>query len=64
MERVVILHEILNTLYQEKHSGFLYKVDFKKTYNKVDLVFIHRMLKVKGFHEEVCNACFEGRLLG
>ena len=48
VEEVVILHEVFNSLHQKKQSGILFKVDFEKTYDKVDWVFIYRMLKAKG----------------
>ena len=48
LEGVVILHEILNSIHQKK-SGILFKIDFEKAYDKVDWVFIHRML-IPPFH--------------
>ncbi len=55
MEGVLILHEILNSLHQKKQSGVLFKVDFEKAYDKVDWVFIYRMLKAKEFPDQWCD---------
>lgn len=55
MEVLVILHEILNTIHNDKQSGILFKVDLKKAYDKVDWVFIYRMLKAKDFPDKWCD---------
>lgn len=55
MEGIVILHEVLNTVHQKKKSEILFKVDFEKAYDKVNWVFIYRMLKAKGFPDLWCD---------
>lgn len=55
MEGVVILHEVLNSIHQKKQSGILFKVDFEKAYDKVNWVFIYKMLKAKGFPDQWCD---------
>lgn len=55
MEGVLILHEVLNSVHQKKESGILFKVDFEKAYDKVNWVFIYRMLKDKGFPDIWCD---------
>jgi hypothetical protein len=36
MEGIVILHETLHELHRRKHNGIIFKVDFKKAYDKVN----------------------------
>lgn len=55
LEGVVILHEILNSLHHKKQSGILFKVDLEKAYDKVNWVFVHRMLVSKGFPDQWCD---------
>lgn len=55
LEGVVILHETLNTIHHEKLDGILFKVDFEKAYDKVNWVFIYRMLQAKEFPVLWCD---------
>jgi hypothetical protein len=55
MEGVLILHETLNSLHIKKWSGIMFKVDFKKAYDKIKWPFVYHMLKLKGFSDTWCD---------
>jgi hypothetical protein len=40
MEGVVILHETMHEMHRKKQSGVIFKIDFKKVYNKVKWSFL------------------------
>lgn len=49
MEGVVTLHGILHELHRKKKPEILFKVDFKKAYDKVKWHFLYKTLHMKGF---------------
>jgi hypothetical protein len=55
MEGAVILHETLHGLHKRKHNGIILKIDFEKTYDKVNWNFLHQPLRMKGFHLVWCD---------
>jgi hypothetical protein len=40
MEGVVILHETIHELHRKKSNGVIFKIDFKKAYDKVKWPFV------------------------
>jgi len=48
LEGVVILHETIHELHYKK-SGIIFKIDFKKAYDKVRWPFLLQTLRLKGF---------------
>jgi hypothetical protein len=40
LEGVVVLHEIIHELHRKKMGGVLFKIDFKKAYDKVKWTFL------------------------
>jgi hypothetical protein len=54
LEGVVILHEAIHELHRKKMDGVLFKIDFKKAYDKVKWPFLQHVLRMKGFHPTWC----------
>ena len=55
LEGVVILHETIHELNRKKMSGVVLKLDFEKTYDKVNWVFVQQALRMKGFSPMWCK---------
>lgn len=51
LEGVVVLHETLHEIHTKKLDGVIFKVDFKKAYDKVKWPFLQQALHMKGFNE-------------
>jgi hypothetical protein len=49
LESVVSAHEIIHDAVQKKESGFIFKLDYEKAYDKVDRSFLMKMLAQRGF---------------
>jgi hypothetical protein len=49
MEGVVMLHETIHEIHRKKMSGVILKLDFEKTYDKVNWEFLQQTLRIKGF---------------
>jgi hypothetical protein len=49
LERVLVLHEVVHELKVRKQCGILLKIDFEKTYDKVNLDFLKEVLVQKEF---------------
>jgi hypothetical protein len=49
LEGVVILYEVLHELKRSKRQGVLFKINFKKAYDKVKWDFIQEVMERKGF---------------
>jgi hypothetical protein len=49
LESVVSAHEIIHDAVQKKESGFIFKLDYEKAYDKVDRSFLMKMLDQRGF---------------
>ncbi|WVZ61942.1 hypothetical protein U9M48_011747, partial [Paspalum notatum var. saurae] len=49
MEGAVILYENLHELHKKKRNGVIFKIDFKKAYDKVKWDFLQQILRMKGF---------------
>jgi hypothetical protein len=47
----VIAHEIVHNLHKTKKPGVIIKLDYKKTYDRVNLNFLFEILKSRGFGE-------------
>jgi hypothetical protein len=55
MDGVVSLNEILHEVKRKKQNGVVFKVDFEKSYDKVNCHFLHYMLDKKGFGNTWCD---------
>jgi hypothetical protein len=47
--RMVATHEILHSVHQGKKKGFILKLDYEKTYDKVNWQFLLEILEKRGF---------------
>jgi hypothetical protein len=55
LEGVVIVHKTIHELHRKKLDGVLLKIDFEKTYDKVNLSFLQQALCMKGFDPKWCR---------
>jgi hypothetical protein len=55
MEGVVILHETINELHRKRSNGVIFKIIFKKAYDKVKWSFVRQVLEMKGFSDKWCQ---------
>jgi hypothetical protein len=55
LEGVVVLHEAIHEIKRKKLDGVLFKIDFKKAYDKVKWPFLQQVLKMKGFDPKWCD---------
>jgi hypothetical protein len=49
LEGVVVLHETIHELQRKKMDGVLFKIDFKKAYDKVNWNILQQVMRMKGF---------------
>ena len=49
MESVVAAHEIIHEVAHSDKSGFIFKLDYEKAYDRVDRTFLLKMLASRGF---------------
>jgi hypothetical protein len=49
LESVVTAHEVLHSVHQSKQQGLVLKLDYEKTYDKVNWVFLLDVLEKRGF---------------
>jgi hypothetical protein len=49
MEGVVVLHETIHELHKRKKDGVILKLDFEKSYDKINWPFLQQVLPMKGF---------------
>jgi hypothetical protein len=55
MDGVLLIHELINYTYAKKQYGVVVKLDFEKTYNKVNWDFILECHKIRGFNDLWCS---------
>jgi hypothetical protein len=49
LESIVSAHEIIHDAVQRKELGLVFKIDYKKAYDRVDRSRLLKMLKQRGF---------------
>lgn len=47
LEGVIFLHGTIHELHRQKKDGVLFKIDFKKSYDKVKWFFLRQVLRMK-----------------
>ena len=52
LDCVVILHETVYEMHRKKLNGVIFKIDFKKAYDKVNWEFLQQTLRMNGLSEE------------
>lgn len=55
LESVVTAHEILHDMHHNKQQGYVIKLDYEKTYDKVNWQFLLDILEKRGFGEKWLN---------
>jgi hypothetical protein len=55
MDGVLLIHELINYTYAKKQYGVVVKLDFEKTYNKVNWDFLLECHKIRGFNDLCCS---------
>ena len=55
LDGVVVLHEMVHELRRKKLNGVIFKIDFKKAYDKVKWPFLLQTLRMKGFSDTWCR---------
>jgi hypothetical protein len=55
MEGVIVLHETIHEIHRKKQDGLILKIDFEKTYNKINWSFVQQTLRMKGFKPKWCQ---------
>jgi hypothetical protein len=48
-ESVVCAHEIIHDVAHSEQSGFIFKLDYEKAYDRVNREFLFEMLRKRGF---------------
>jgi hypothetical protein len=61
LESVVSSHEIIHNAFHNGQSGFIFKSDYEKAYDRVDRAFLLRIMKMRGFSPRWMSI-FEGLL--
>lgn len=49
LDSVVVAHEIVHSIHNEKTQGIILKLDYEKTYDRVNLDFLIEILESRGF---------------
>jgi hypothetical protein len=49
LESVVTAHEIIHEVHRKKDQGLVFKIDYEKAYDKVNLEFLFEVLELRGF---------------
>jgi hypothetical protein len=49
LESVVTAHEIIHEIHTKKEQGLVFKIEYKKAYDKVNLYFLYEVLGPRGF---------------
>lgn len=66
LEGVVVLHEVLHELKSKGERGIIFKIDFEKTYDRVQWPFLVEVMRKKNFGEKfigwIINAVEGGRV--
>jgi hypothetical protein len=52
LESVVITHEIVHSIHKSKEPGVIIKLDYEKTYDRVNLDFLMEILRLRGFSDK------------
>jgi hypothetical protein len=49
LESVVCAHEVIHNAVHNGQSGFIFKLDYEKAYDRVDRAFLLRVMRMRGF---------------
>jgi hypothetical protein len=46
---VVTAHEVVHEVHRKKMEEFVFKIDYEKAYDRVNLDFLYEILELRGF---------------
>jgi hypothetical protein len=52
LESVVTAHEVIHEIHSKKEQGLVFKIDYEKAYDKVNLDFLYEVLSARGFSDK------------
>jgi hypothetical protein len=55
LESVVTAHEIIHEVHRKKYCGFVFKIDYEKAYDKVNLDFLYEVLELRGLVQSLSD---------
>jgi hypothetical protein len=55
LESVVSAHEIVHEVHRRKDKGLVFKIDYEKAYDRVNLDFLYEVLQLRGFGEKIIS---------
>jgi hypothetical protein len=55
LESVVSTHEIIHEVYRRKEKGLVFKIDYEKAYDRVNLDFLYEILQLRGFGDKIIS---------
>ena len=53
LESVVSAHEIIHEVHHKKKKGLIFKIDYEKAYDRVNLDFLYEVLELRGFGPKI-----------
>jgi hypothetical protein len=53
LESVVTAHEIIHEVHSKKNQGLVFKIDYEKAYDRVNLDFLYEILVSRGFGPKI-----------
>jgi hypothetical protein len=54
-ESVVSPHEIIHEVYRRKEKGLVFKIDYEKAYDSVNLDFLYEIMQLRGFGDKIIS---------
>jgi hypothetical protein len=55
LERVIPPHEIIHEVHRRKEKGLVFKIDYEKAYDRVNLDFLYEILHLMGFGPNIIS---------
>jgi hypothetical protein len=55
LESVVTTHEVIHEIHSQKQKGLVFKIDYEKAYDRVNLDFLYEVLGLRGFSDKFIN---------
>jgi hypothetical protein len=52
LESVVTAHEVIHEIHSKKEQGLIFKIDYEKAYDMVNLDFLYEVLSFRGFSDK------------
>jgi hypothetical protein len=55
LESVVSTHEIIHGVHRRREKGLVFKIDYEKAYDRVNLDILYEILQLRGFGPEIIS---------